>query len=322
MHRVKLKTDRKNLNNPSNTGNALDLSVDVDDQFLKDNLNTMEKMHQLRTQLEMKKRDKGSKLFNKSATKTIPDTELNKSNALHVKLKDDIGAEDGAVGGSACKSEAPPSKPVRKYSRRIYLPPLKGFIENATTLKKSSRTESDGLALTDCNVLGNKYQAQIATVKSIPSESSCLNGATAAVRADESVWPGQVINDAPKTKRKLTKSNWIQNFIEIMKTSKVPLSPSELIEIKESFESIRESMGKEQPPSPPADKPIDTKPSPFDMILSNFNKATTITSESYRSKLRDNIRRNRSFKAVGSNDLIIEENRVSQFKTRRFIELV
>lgn len=343
VHRVKLRTDRKNLNNNNNTNteNALDLSVDVDDQFLKDNLNTMEKMHQLRTQLELKKRDKGSKLFNKMGTKSMSGDDndgknLFATNPIHFKFKEENGMSNedvGAVGGpiatattgagagataAACKLEASTSKTPRKYSRRIYLPPLKGFIENATSLKKNSRTDTDSLSLTDSNVLSSKQQAQIPIIttantttatatKLMPTEPS---PSSISIRSDDTIWPAKVINETPKSKRKLTKSNWIQNLIEIMKTSKVPLSPGELIEIKESFESIRESMGKDRPNSPSTDKTSADKQSPFETMLSNFNKATTITSESYRSKIRDNIRRNRSFKAVGNNDLIIEENRV------------
>ncbi|XP_055316623.1 probable serine/threonine-protein kinase nek3 [Sitodiplosis mosellana] len=339
VHRVKLRTDRKNLsnntnnNNNTNTENALDLSVDVDDQFLKDNLNTMEKMHQLRTQLELKKRDKGSKLFNKTSTKSVAGDDIDAknlfaTNPIHFKFKDenpisnedvgDVGAIAITTSGSACKLDASTSKTPRKYSRRIYLPPLKGFIENATSLKKNSRTDTDSLALTDSNVLSSKHQAQIPNTlinKSNPNETipSSLSSSSASIRSDDSIWPAKVINETPKSKRKLTKSNWIQNLIEIMKTSKVPLSPGELIEIKESFESIRESMGKDRPNSPSTDKMTADKQSPFETMLSNFNKATTITSESYRSKIRDNIRRNRSFKAVGSNDLIIEENRRSKY---------
>lgn len=312
-----MRTDRKNLNNP-NTENALDLSIDVDDQFLKDNLNTMEKMHQLRTQLELKKRVKGTKSFNKTGSKSIDETDaknLFTVNPIHFKFKDDANAtgDEGAVGGAiatatateAGKIEASTSKTPRKYSRRIYLPPLKGFIENATSLKKNCRTDPDSMALTD----SNKHQAQIPTTKLIPNEGN--GSASTAVRSpDETIWPAKVINETPKSKRKLTKSNWIQNLIEIVKTSKVPLSPGELIEIKESFESIRESIGKDTPSSPQTDKNGELKQSPFESILSNFSKATTISSESYRSKIRDNIRRNRSFKAVGSNDLVIEENRV------------
>lgn len=373
VHRVKLRTDRKNLNNNSNnntnTENALDLSVDVDDQFLKDNLNTMEKMHQLRTQLELKKRDKGSKLFNKMSTPTAATTTSTgaaavaviagtkslagdnndgkgafATNPIHFKFNDDngIGNEDiGAVGGataktiSACKLEASTSKTPRKYSRRIYLPPIKGFIENATSLKKNCRSDTDSLALTDSNILSSKHQTQIPNTiitntttnttttnttptKSIPTEQNSPSSG-GSLRPDDTIWPAKVINETPKSKRKLTKSNWIQNLIEIMKTSKVPLSPGELIEIKESFESIRESMGR--PNSPSTDKTTADKQSPFETMLSNFNKATTITSESYRSKIRDNIRRNRSFKAVGSSDLIIEENRV-RFRRDSFLLLL
>lgn len=299
--------------NNSNTENALDLSIDVDDQFLKDNLNTMEKMHQLRTQLELKKRDKGSKLFNKTGSKSIDETDgkgLFTVNPIPFNCRDDANAmtgEEGAVGGVEIKCEASTSKTPRKYSRRIYLPPLKGFIENATSLKKNCRSDGECMALTDSSSK-HQAQAQSPTTKLIPNDG---NGTTSVVRSDETIWPAKVINETPKSKRKLTKSNWIQNLIEIVKTSKVPLSPGELNEIKESFESIRESIGKDTPSSPQTDKSCDLKQSPFESILSNFNKATTISSESYRSKIRDNIRRNRSFKAVGTNDLVIEENRVS-----------
>lgn len=311
VHRVKLRSDRKNVNNP-HPENALDLSVDVDDQFLKDNLNTMEKMHQLRTQLELKKRDKDSKFFNKFSTKSITGDEdtgknVSPSNSGHLKLKTECNAEDGAVGGATSKLEANTSKTPRKYSRRIYLPPLKGFIENATSLKKIGRPESDSFGLND----NSKHQTAVPMAKSVATEPNCLN-ASSVIRPDETIWQSKVMSDTPKSKRKLTKSNWIQSLIEIMKTSKVPLSPGELIEIKESFENIKESTGKERPISPKMEKTDDFKQASFESILSNFNRATLLsTSEAYRSRIRDNIRRNRSFKAVGTNDLIIEENRVS-----------
>lgn len=320
VHRVKLRSDRKNMNNP-HPENALDLSVDVDDQFLKDNLNTMEKMHQLRTQLELKKRDKDSKFFHKFGTKSLSedddnDKNIGSSSASHFKLKNESIAEDGgsgsgAVGGAISKLDASTSKTPRKYSRRIYLPPLKGFIENATSLKKLGRSEADSFSAAVDN---NKHQMPVSNTKSTISELDCLNPSP-VIRPDETIWQSKVMNDTPKSKRKLTKSNWIQSLIEIMKTSKVQLSPGELIEIKESFESIKETTGKERSTSPQMqNKPNDEfKQASFESILSNFNRATLLsTSEAYRSRIRDNIRRNRSFKAVGTNDLIIEENRVSK----------
>lgn len=312
VHRVKVRSDRKNVNNP-HPENALDLSVDVDDQFLKDNLNTMEKMHQLRTQLELKKRDKDSKFFNKFGTKSMSSDEdcsgNSSSHSGHMKLRNDSICEDGAVGGATSKLDANTSKTPRKYSRRIYLPPLKGFIENATSLKKISRPESDSFGLNDNT---NKHQTSVPIAKSTTIESNCMN-ASSVIRPDDTIWQSKVMSDTPKSKRKLTKSSWIQSLIEIMKTSKVPLSPGELIEIKESFENIKESPTKERPISPKMDKNDELKQASFESILSNFNRATLLsTSEAYRSRIRDNIRRNRSFKAVGTNDLIIEENRVSK----------
>lgn len=333
---MKLRSDRKNLNNP-HPDNALDLSIDVDDQFLKDNLNTMEKMHQLRAQLELKKRDKDSKVVNKFSRKSMMNSgndgngiSVLPTNSIHMKLNGDIAVDDGAIGGTGIdgstidKLETNTTK-TRRYGRRIYLPPLKGFIENTTSLQKNYRTATDRTALVDTcsggdgddNIgivtnHGNKHHESISFNNSHLIEPST----SPVIRADETIWQSKMLNDhktltdTPKSKRKLIKSNWIQSLIEIMKTSKVPLSPGELIEIKESFKNIKESANKDTPHSPQMDKRIETKASPFESMFSDFSKATMITSESYRSRIRDNIRRNRSFKAVGSNGLIIEENRV------------
>lgn len=300
VQRVKLRTDRKSSSGSSSSSAKNVHDADVDDQFFMDNINTMEKMHQLRTQLELKKRDRISKHFNKSGTKPVDSDEVNgKSmfgkNGDYSKLDEEnaCGGNDdiGAVGGAIHKLVTAPSKASRKYNRRISLPPLKGFIENAGSVKKPNRSDTKGLVM-DSKSLANKHQTQMQKTKTISSESST----------------SPLMNETPKSKRKITKMNWIQNLIEIMKTSKMPLSPGELNEIKESFQSIRESMGTYRPTSPQAEKSSELKQTPYESMLSNFSKATTISTEPYRPKIRDTIRRSRSFKIGTAEDSVIEEN--------------
>lgn len=66
---MKFRSDRKNTNS-TNTENAAESSVENDGQFLKDNLNTMGKMHQLRAQLDLKK----SKLLKRRNNKIIDES--------------------------------------------------------------------------------------------------------------------------------------------------------------------------------------------------------------------------------------------------------
>lgn len=288
VQRVKLRTDRKS----SSGSSAKNVPDDVDDQFFMDNINTMEKMHQLRTQLELKKRDRISKHFNKSGTKSVDSDDMVNGKMQTKSLDDEEnacgGSDDiGAIGGATYKMTTATSKAARKYNRRISLPPLKGFIENATSLKKPSRTETKSL-VTDSKALTNKHQTPIQKAKPISSEANT----------------SPLMNETSKSKRKITKMNWIQNLIEIMKTSKMPLSPGELNEIKESFQSIRESMGTYRP----AEKSPELKQSPYESMLSNFSKATTISTEPYRPKIRDNIRRSHSFRIGSAEESVIEEN--------------
>lgn len=291
VQRVKLRTDRKS----SSGSSAKNVPDDVDDQFFMDNINTMEKMHQLRTQLELKKRDRISKHFNKSGTKSMDSDDVGNGKMPaksldYSKLDDEENAcggsdEIGAIGGATYATGT--TKAARKYNRRISLPPLKGFIENATSLKKPNRSETKGL-VSDSKTLTSKHQMPAQKAKPIANEANT----------------SPLMNETSKSKRKITKMNWIQNLIEIMKTSKMPLSPGELNEIKESFQSIRESMGTYRP----VEKSPELKQSPYESMLSNFSKATTISTEPYRPKIRDNIRRNRSFRMGSAEESVIEEN--------------
>lgn len=282
VHRVKLRTDRKN----SSSQNTESVHAEADDQFLKDNLNTMQKMQQLRAQFELKKRDKASKISNKLSLNSMNSKKVDgemvcskKPPLDHQKSEGKIGSagdDFGASGGTIFKLGSSASKTSRKHSRRSYLPSLKNFMESATNLKKNS--ESETKRLTDSSILGNKHRAQKPKSQQIEANAldvSCMKSET------ETEKNGTV-----------TKSNWIQNLIEIMKNSKVPLSPSELIEIKESFESINQSP-------PQLEKISELKPSsPFESMLSDFDRATTISSERYHSKIRENIQRNRSFRST------------------------
>lgn len=277
-----MRTDRKNASSLS----AENVHAEADDQFIKDNLNTMQKMQQLRAQFDLKKRDKASKMLNKLSTNSMNSKKIDgeiscvkrpigSEHSSECKIGNAGDDEMGATGGTILKLGANNSKSARKPNRRNYLPSLKNLMESATSLKKNNECETK--RLTDSSIIGNKHRAQ--KPKSQQIESNALDASGIKNKTDKD------------RNRTVNKSNWIQNLIEIMKNSKVPLSPSELIEIKESFESISQ-------PAPQLEKISELKPSsPFESMLSDFDRATTISSERYHSKIRENIQRNRSFRS-------------------------
>lgn len=277
VHRVKVRTDRKNANN-TKAENAYDLSVDVDDQFLKDNLNTMEKMHQLRAQLESKKRDKHTKPTRTYSLSIGGNAATNSgSAALDNEASDEV---DGGMTSFARRST------LAKHSRHLYLP-----------LPKNAMERSDGSPRR--SLLGKAVK-------------SCEAGASSTMHThkDDTMWPTAGMAECSGAKPKSTKAAWVQNLIDMMKTSKVPLSTDEIIEIKESFDNLRDTVSRDNNKSVigerPSVDPTSVKPQTF--AAAAFKQST---SDGYRNKLRESIRRTRSFKLSHTNDLFVEENHVS-----------
>lgn len=251
IHRVKVRTDRKNANN-TKAENAYDLSVDVDDQFLKDNLNTMEKMHRLRAQLESKKRDKHTK--------------PNRSYSL-------------AIGGDSWVNSPAKSYENRTdaHSRHLYLP----LSRYATDENRASGSNKRSLS-------------------SLPTKSRTneIGVQTLQSRRDDTAWPTNAIDEVDNAKQKSNKSNLLYDLIEMMKTSKMPTTSNDTAESNKAGNSDRLCDDRSQ-----------SKSVTCDSVAAALLKQST--SDEYRYKLRENIRRNRSFKFSHVNDLFVEESQVN-----------
>lgn len=86
---------------------------------------------------------------------------------------------------------------------------------------------------TTLHIENNKHQ----TISTVHPTPRILN--TISERSDEVIWQTKLLNNA-KSRRKSKKSNWIQNFMGIIRNSKV-LLPGESNDIKEGFNYIKES---------------------------------------------------------------------------------
>lgn len=376
IHRVmKFRADRKNANN-ANSESATDLSVDVDGQFLKDNLTTMEKMHQLRTQLELKKKDKQNSKWNVAGGRAVESSPS--STATHnsfgeqcvnnlllmTKNESEQRCGDGASNSGATKKDGGHadywnvSSPV---ARRMYFPPLKipgdgqapfnKPVDGSALLKKPIRNEFTSFTNEFSNypITGrilNKHgtaktclRSSMLTQKQKPSTevtppTTGMLSSTALFDADPSsadMETFQLRQKSANSDEALKTKAFGQHLIELIRTSKMPLSPSwqDISDAKAKFEATFV-------PSMAAGTAITTQKSnssngiatagassttslnelhvlPLSQSMTTMTAAATATrnftnSEVHRSKIRDNIRRNRSFKALISNDYIIEEN--------------
>lgn len=97
-------------------------------------------------------------------------------------------------------------------------------------------------------------------------------------RSEEIIWQTKLLNNT-KSRRKPTKSNWIQNIVGIMRNSKT----QELNDIKKTFRSMKESLD--------ASSSTESERLPHSII----------SNETHRSKSCV-IRRNRCLSAIESND--------------------
>ncbi|KAJ6646298.1 AN1-type zinc finger protein 4, partial [Pseudolycoriella hygida] len=247
IHRVmKLRADRKMALNNRNAEVELPVGDHQDDQWLKDNISTMEKMHQLRSKLESQKKFKNSNQRQKQPT-----------NEDNLKSKVKTGAV-GAVGDRCINKKENTDMPkstigdgIYKTSQRIPFPPLKTATSAPTNLNH-----------TNDYPYADRYGSSvgISTLNKHGLAKTCIRppSLTAAQK----------------------------------QTRKSPTPP--LAQDRSSFE--------------------------FTDYFNVNSKLGNHYAEN-RTKIRDNIRRNRSFKAINFNDLIVEENS-QQPKQLTFEELL
>lgn len=361
---MKFRADRKNSNN-ANSENAA--SVDVDGQFLKDNLTTMEKMHQLRTRLESKKRDKQNPKFagtDIDATATGGGCEMGPSfgeqcvnNLLGPPKMDGnrpVAAAAAAAATAAATVATSTSSPIdndhvdcrnvsNPFTRRMYFPPLKIPNNGSMSFKKtidgsavgkkcirseyaSSANDSSSYPILSNSMLNKHGMAKTCmrsstlTPKQKPSTAELISGG-ALFDADvepirtESIRKKPIMesDDAIKTKA------FGQHLIELIRTSKMPLSPSwqDISEAKATFEATYTPTATASSPIVSSSANNSDSMVPVDALSLNelqilpsvaSSSRNYANSEMHRSKLRDNIRRGRSFKALTPNDYIIEED--------------
>lgn len=377
IHRVmKFRADRKNANN-ANSESATDLSVDVDGQFLKDNLTTMEKMHQLRTQLELKKKDKhNAKLSGTRSNATVScasgaaATSSFGEQCVNNLMKMSKNESERSHGGGSVANNNGTTKKDSEHvdywnvssptARRMYFPPLKipgdGQIpfkkpaEGSAMLKKPIRNEFASFTNEFSNypIVGSMFNKHGSTKTCLrssmftqkPKPSAAVSPPTAELVSGAALFEADAIASDGEVFRKKSDTDsdeafktkaFGQHLIELIRTSKMPLSPSyqDISDAKSKFEATFV-------PSMAAGPQITTKKSsssdaiatagaspasslnelhvlPLSQSMTTMPTAAAATrnftnSEVHRSKIRDNIRRNRSFKALISNDYIIEEN--------------
>lgn len=274
VHRVKVRTDRKNSSN-TKAENAYNLSIDVDDQFLRDNLTTMEKMHRLRAHFESKKRDK------------------------------------------------PNAHPARTFA--VVPPNAPGFGTSpedldaiASLIRRSKNGNNRHLYLPFTRNVVPKVRGELPTVFDPVRPLNISTAETGGARSkqkhkDDTVWPTGTIDKVDSAKKKSNKTHLIQNIREMIKTSKVSLSSSSsssttaAAEATESFDIKREtkarkSMNMERPSVIPT----------FESDEASFGLNKPCPEFDAYMAMRENIRRNRSFKVSHVNDLFVEENRVNR----------
>lgn len=258
MHCVRLRSDCNNPDNNAERENSLDLSIDVDDKW---------KMHRLSTQFEAKKRNEDPNKSNATPTATNGNPKLRLNSSYENNLEDNSMCDDGAIGGTINDVE---TDKASQEHRRFHLSKLKEFNEDIAT---SCQSKVENSSLFD----RSKYQTLSTAVKTKSMVIEPFNLNTISVkRCDDIIWQTKVFNNSPmRSKKKLTKSNWIQNLVGIIKNSKAPLSTGELFEIKETFKCIKESL--------------DTTSSKHPI-------------EKPHSKVCDIVQKNRCFDALESND--------------------
>lgn len=197
-------------------------------------------MHQLRTKLDSKKKNKISKIFKSQPS----DEKCKKPNV-------------GAIGDRSCKKDSSPYLVTKcndsdtngaKTSRRLYFPPCKAAIGSPNMPPPA------------------------------PSRDEFFNG--------YKFCPG------------------ILNKHGIAKTFIRP----------PSITTVQQQERKS--PTPPCQKSNDFTDyfnlnNKLSIGFSGGSSSPSLTADQNRSKIRDNIRRNRSFKTINANNLIIEENNLS-----------
>ncbi|XP_037025472.1 uncharacterized protein LOC119066890 isoform X2 [Bradysia coprophila] len=248
IHRVmKLRADRKSsLNNRSA---EVELPEDQDDQWLKDNIHTMEKMHQLRSKLESQKKCKNSNQRQKQ-----------QSNDDDTKSKIAVGAVGDRCVTKKDNIDLPTTKStigdgIYKALRRLHFPPLKTATSAPTNLNH-----------TNDYAYGDRYGSSVGI---------------------------SLLNKHGIAKTCIRPPSLIAAQKQARKSPTPPLAQDRSFDFTDYF-NVNSKLG----------------------FAANVNHYAE-----NRTKIRDNIRRNRSFKAINFNDLIVEENS-QQPKPLTFEELL
>lgn len=267
VHRVKVRTDRKNANN-TKAENTYNLSIDVDDQFLRDNLTTMEKMHRLRAHFESKKRDKPN--AHPARTFTVVPT-------------------NGPGFGTSPEDLDAIASLIRRSkngnNRHLYLP----FTRNIVPKVRS------------------EAPTPLEPIRPLNISTEASGARAKHTHKDDTVWPTDAVDEVDSTHKKSNKTNLMHNIREMIKTSKASLSSSG--ETKESSDNNCETMPRRYPMNMERPSVIPTfKSTPLTTFA--LNRPTSSDIGTYRA-MRENIRRNRSFKVSHVNELFAEEHQVN-----------
>lgn len=230
-------------------------------------------MHQLRTQLESKKKAK-SPNQNNNESKNL--SELRLKNLLVSKSEALVNNRDSdrmftKIGFEPAETK---SKNMGKLIRRINFPPIRSTIDNFT--KKSNRTELNNSAYAH-TYFGNNLLNKHGIAK------TCLRTS--------------VLNTAAKQRS----TNNEGNNGQLMRSMSFNVPGTESSFAKHERNRITDTNS----------------------ASSNNSNFSEMNFDAYRSKIRDNIRRNRSFKLFNSNELLLEENKITPLppavKTNRHI---
>lgn len=271
IHRVmKLRADRKSSLNTRNAEVELPIEDHQDDQWLKDNIHTMEvgpitiyifknvkylfclslqKMHQLRSKLESQKKCKNSShrqkqqpndddTKSKFAVGAVGDRCINKKDSI------DLPTTKSTIGDG-----------IYKALRRLHFPPLKTATSAPTNLNH-----------TNDYTYGDRYGSSVGI---------------------------SMLNKHGIAKTCIRPPSLIAAQKQARKSPTPPLTQDRSFDFTDYF-NVNSKLG----------------------FAANVNHYAE-----NRTKIRDNIRRNRSFKAINFNDLIVEENS-QQPKQLTFEELL
>lgn len=191
-----------------------------------------------------------------------------------------------AIGGESWINASAKSYDNRAdaHSRHHYLP--------LSSKYSTDEHRSDGSHKRPLSSMPNKSRTNEIGVQTLQS------------RRDDTVWPTNAIDELDNAKQKSSKSNLLFDLIEMMKTSKMPATSSDTTDASKAANGDRLCDDRSQ-----------SKSVTCDAVAAALLKQST--SDEYRYKLRENIRRNRSFKFSHVNDLFVEESQVNVLQADR-----